>query len=94
MESIKQCNSLATVKETGKAPIIAVCIRNYVKESNLKTVNCPYFIVWLSVLREILGNMCIAIDCLPSCVVTNFKINLIVLIKTFFLQEQKFNTKI
>ena len=39
MESIKQCDSWATVEETGKAPIIAVCIRNYVKESNLNTVN-------------------------------------------------------
>ena len=38
MESVKRCHRLLTVKEIGKAPIIVVCIRNFVKENNLMTV--------------------------------------------------------
>ena len=38
MESIKRCQRLVTVKEIGKAPIIAVCIRNFMTENNLMTV--------------------------------------------------------
>ena len=33
--------------------------------------------VWLSLLLEILGNMCIAIVCFPGCDAVNFEINLI-----------------
>ena len=35
MESVKRCRRSVTVKEIGKAPIIAVCIRNFTKENNL-----------------------------------------------------------
>ena len=35
MESVKRCHRSVTVKEIGKAPIIAVCIRNFTKENNL-----------------------------------------------------------
>ena len=38
MESVKRCHRSVTVKEIGKAPIIAVCIRNFMKENNLMTV--------------------------------------------------------
>ena len=38
MESIKRCQRLVTVKEIGKAPMIAVCIRNFMTENNLMTV--------------------------------------------------------
>ena len=47
-----------------------------------------------SLYREILGNMCNVIVCWPSCRVTNFKINLILLIKPFFLYDQKVKAKI
>ena len=40
------------------------------------------FIVWLPILREILGNMFIAIVCWPGCDVMKFEINLIFLIKS------------
>ena len=43
----------------------------------------PNFIVWLSLLHEILGNMCIAIVSWLGCDVINFKGNLIFLIKPF-----------
>ena len=33
--------------------------------------DCP----WLSLLLEILGNMCVAIVCFPDCDVMNFEIN-------------------
>ena len=39
MESVKRCHRSVTVKEIGKAPIIAVCIRNFMKENNLMTLN-------------------------------------------------------
>ena len=47
------------------------------------------YIAWLPLLREILGNMCIVIACLPGCDVINFEINLIVLIKPFFVYKTK-----
>ena len=43
----------------------------------LRTINWPNFIVWLSLLLEILGNMCIAIVCdVWGCDVINLKLNL------------------
>ena len=37
--------------------------------------------------------MCIAIACKPGCDVMNFEVNLIFLIKLFFLYDQKAKTK-
>ena len=34
MESVKRCHRSVTVKEIGKASIIAVCITNFIKENN------------------------------------------------------------
>ena len=45
--------------------------------------------VRFTLLRAILGNMCIAIACYPGCNVINFEINL-----TVFLHDQKVRTKI
>ena len=59
----------------------------------LYSINSPSFIVWLPLLREILGNMCIVIVCLPGCDAMKFEVNLIFLIKPFFLHEQKVMTK-
>ena len=39
MESVKRCHRSVTVKEIGKVPNIAVCMRNFIKENNLMTVN-------------------------------------------------------
>ena len=47
------------------------------------------FVVWLSLLLEMLGNMCIAIVCFPGCDVINFGINYIFLIKPFFYMTKK-----
>ena len=47
----------------------------------------------LPLLREILGNIHIVILCKPDCDVVNFEINLIFLIKLFFLHDKKVKTK-
>ena len=47
-------------------------------------VNRPNFIAWLSLLLEILNNMCIDITCCRVCDVMNFEINLSFLVKLFF----------
>ena len=39
-------------------------------------------------ITEKLGNMCIAIVCKPVCDVMNFEVNLVFLIRPFFLHEQ------
>ena len=44
MESVKRCYRSVTVKEIGKAPIIVVCIRNFVKENNLMAVKNIFII--------------------------------------------------
>ena len=44
MESVKRCHRSVTVKEIGKVPIIAVCIRNFIKENNLITVKNIFII--------------------------------------------------
>ena len=54
----------------------------------LCSINWRNFIVWLLLLCEILGNMCIGIVCKPVCDVINFDVNLIFLIKLFFLHDQ------
>ena len=59
----------------------------------LYSINWRSFIVWLSLLREILGNMCIVIVCWPGCDVMNFEVNFIFLFKPFFLHDQKVMTE-
>ena len=59
----------------------------------LCSINRPNLIVWLRLLCEILGNMCIAIACKPVCDVMNFEVELIFLIKPFVLHDQKVVTK-
>ena len=44
-------------------------------------INWLNFIVWLSLLVEIFGEICISIVCFSSCDVMNFEINLIFLVK-------------
>ena len=51
------------------------------------------FFAWLLLLFEILGNMCIAIVYYPGCDVMDFEINVIFLIKPFFLHDQKVKIK-
>ena len=38
MESAKRCRRSVNVKEIVKVPVIAVCIRNFLKENSLMTV--------------------------------------------------------
>ena len=59
----------------------------------LYSVNWPNFIAWLLLLHEILYNIWIVIVCSPGCDVINIEINLIFLMKPFFLHEQKVKTK-
>ena len=59
----------------------------------LYSINLQNVIVWLPLLCEIFGDMCIAIVCKPGCDVMNFEVNLIFLIKPFFLHDQKVVTK-
>ena len=46
-------------------------------------INCPNFIVWLSLPYETLNNMCISVVCCAACDIINFKTNLSFLIKPF-----------
>ena len=55
----------------------------------LYSIHWPNFIVWFPLLCEILDNMCIAIFCKPRCDIMNFEVNLIFLIKLFFLHNWK-----
>ena len=50
----------------------------------IHSINLPSYIVWLFLIRGILGNMSIAIFCKRGCDVMNFEINLIFLMKLFF----------
>ena len=59
----------------------------------LYSINWPNLIVWLPLLLEILGNMCIAIICFPDCDVINFGINLTPN-QAIFLYDRKAKTKI
>ena len=55
----------------------------------LHSFNWLNFIVWLSLLREILSNMCITIVCYPDCAVIKFEINLTFLSNTSFCYMTK-----
>ena len=44
-------------------------------------INWLNFIVWLPLLLEIFGEICISFVCFSSCDVMNFEINLIFLLK-------------
>ena len=59
----------------------------------LYSINWPDFIVWLSLLLEILGNMCTAIVYQPDCDVIKFEINLTFLIKLFCYMTKKSRQK-
>ena len=56
-------------------------------------INWPNFILWVPLLLEIFGEMCIAIVCFPGCDVMNFEINLIFLIKPPFCMTKKLRQK-
>ena len=59
----------------------------------LYSINRSNFIVWLLMLLDIFGKMCIAIVCFPGCDVITFEINLIVLIKPFYYMTKKSRQK-
>ena len=59
----------------------------------LFSINWPNCIVWLHLLLEILGNMCIAIVYFAGCDAISFEINLIFLIRPFFYKTKKFRQK-
>ena len=56
--------------------------------------NCLDFIAQLSLLLEILDNMCIAVICFPVCEVINFEINLRFFNKLFSFIPINIRTKI
>ena len=55
----------------------------------LYSINWPNFIVKLSLLLDILINMCIAVVCFPGCDIINFEINIIFLIKPLFYMTKR-----
>ena len=59
----------------------------------LYSVNWPNFIVWLPLLLEILGNICIVIICCPVCDVIKVEINHSFLTKPFFYMTKKSGQK-
>ena len=59
----------------------------------LHSINQPSFIAWLSLLLEILVNICITIVCEPDCDVIDFEINQIFLIKPFSYMTKKSRQK-
>ena len=61
---------------------------------NIYSINWPSFIVWLPLLLEIFGNMCIAIVCWPGFDVINFKTNLTFLIKPFLYMTKMSRQKL
>ena len=70
--------------ETSLPASFFVCLLKKNIFHTLKSTNCPNFIVWLPLLREILENICMIIVSYPGCDVINFEINFIFLIKPFF----------
>ena len=57
------------------------------------SINWPKFIIWLALLLEILGNVCIASVYLPGSDVINLGIKLIFLINRFFCMTKKSRKK-
>ena len=55
----------------------------------LYSINRTNFIAWLTLLHEILVNMCIAVVSFQSCGVINLEISLVFLIKPFFCITKK-----
>ena len=57
------------------------------------SINWPIFIAWFRLLLELLGNVFIWNYFFPGCDVINFEINLVFLIKPFFLRNQRSRQK-
>ena len=55
----------------------------------LYSINWSNSILYLFLLCEMLGNTCIAIVSKPYCDIMNFEVNLIFLMKPFFLHNEK-----
>ena len=55
----------------------------------LYSINRPCFIVYLLLLLEIFGNMCIVIICFPAEDAINFEINLSFSYQVVFLHDRK-----
>ena len=60
----------------------------------LYSINSPNFIVWLPLLREILGHMYFAIVCFPGSDVINFEVNRNFLISSFLYMTKMSRQKI
>ena len=59
----------------------------------LYSINWLNYIVWLYLIIEILGNICIVIGCYPACDVINFRINFSFLIKSFSFMTKNVGQK-
>ena len=60
-------------REASSKPLLSVFLKKFLI---LDSINWSNLIVWLLLLLEILGNICTAIVCLPSCDVINYEITL------------------
>ena len=58
------------------------------------SINWNNFIVWLSLLFDILGNINITVICFPGCDVINFEINLIILMKPYMIKNSRHDLNI
>ena len=56
-------------------------------------ISWPHLIVWLPLLLDILGKMCIAIVCYPGCDVVGFEMKRAFLIKPFFYVKKTLRQK-
>ena len=56
-------------------------------------ISWPHLIVWLPLLLDILGKMCIAIVCYPGCDVVGFEIKRALPNQAVFLREKNVKTK-
>ena len=73
----------------------AFCVWFFLRKTFVLLYSCnwPNLIVWLPLLLEILGNMCIAVTCCSVYDFINFENNLSFLIKLFWYINKKVGTK-
>ena len=79
------CSILIFIKRSGTSVSTTYCVWFFKKNiSHVIFFNGRNFIVWLPLLLEIFGNMCIVIIWYPVCDIINFEIKHSFLIKPFF----------
>ena len=78
-----------TTKRSLELASLSHFLHNFEKFLLLDSITWPKFVLWLLLLREILGKECIVIAYEPSFGIIDFEINLTFLTKPFFLERKK-----